>query len=112
MFCNECGANLPYIFNISDGDYNILLNELVDDSQCYIENGRLYYMVGGVGWLGDLLEIETVKTDGTFYYITYNKVPDPEYGFDEEIETYEAKMQLKNIDGVNYWSMYYNHKVE
>lgn len=100
------------IFNVKEGDYDILLNKLLEDDMSYIENGRLYYSIGGIGWLGDLFEIESVKTDGTFYYITYNKVPDPEYGFDEEIETYEAKMQLKNIDGVNYWSMYYNHKVE
>ncbi len=100
------------ILNVNEGDYDILLNKLLDENDCYIENGRLYFMIGGIGWLGDIFEIESVKTDGTFYYITYNKVPDPEYGFDEEIETYEAKMQLKNIDGANYWSMYYNHKVE
>ena len=100
------------IFNVKEGDYDILLNKLLDENESYIENGRLYFMIGGIGWIGDLLEIETVKTDGTFYYITYNKVPDPEYDIDEEIEKYEAKMQLKNIDGVNYWSMYYNHKVE
>ncbi|MBQ9233466.1 MAG: zinc ribbon domain-containing protein [Lachnospiraceae bacterium] len=100
------------IFNVKEGDYDILLNKLLDENECYIENGRLYFMIGGIGWMGDLFEIKTVKTDGTFYYITYNKVPDPEYGFEEEIETYEAKMQLKNIDGVNYWSMYYNHKAE
>ena len=100
------------IFNVKEVDYDVLLNKLLDENESYIENGRLYFSIGGIGWMGDLFEIETVKTDGTFYYITYNKVPDPEYGFEEEIETYEAKMQLKNIDGVNYWSMYYNHKAE
>ena len=103
------------IFNVSEADFVTLNNQLVDDDTCYIENDRYYYMIGGVGWLPYVFNVHFVKTDGKYYYITYSMDMDEEYFGDSASDSAavcEAKMELKNIDGKNYWSMYYNHVIE
>jgi len=103
------------ILNIPEDDYDKLSETFVRDS-CYIEDGRYYSFVGGIGWEGLEYEIKSVRTDGTMYYITYDGVP-AYYGLDEATmkagtRTYEAKMELKEFDGKKYWSIYSFHLVE
>ncbi len=105
------------IFNVSEADFVTLNNQMVNDDTCYIENDRYYYMVGGIGWLSYDFNIHSVKTDGKYYYIVYSMDMDPEMFGEDYVEEYpaavcEAKMELKNIDGKNYWSMYYNYVIE
>ncbi len=103
------------ILNIPEDDYD-KLSKTFERDECYIEDGRYYAMIGGIGWLGLEYEIKSVRTDGTMYYITYDGVP-AHYGYDEatmkaETHTYEAKMELKEFDGKKYWSIYSFHLVK
>ncbi len=103
------------IFNVSEADFATLNNQLVNNDTCYVENDRYYYMIGGIGWLAYDFNVHSVRTDGKYYYIVYSMDMDPEYygdTADDSAVVCEAKMELKNIDGKNYWSIYYNHVLE
>ncbi|MBQ9278459.1 MAG: zinc-ribbon domain-containing protein [Lachnospiraceae bacterium] len=102
------------IFNVSDEDYEALANASSDCASSYYENGRYYYAIYPLG--EEVVpynpEIQSVRTDGTRYIIVYKKVPDWDPNSDNVKEAYIAEMEIKNIDGKNYWSMYSNHLVE
>ncbi|MBQ8912982.1 MAG: zinc ribbon domain-containing protein [Lachnospiraceae bacterium] len=105
------------IFNVSDGDFEALTNDLEVRGRGYYESGRYYYSIEIAGeGLAFYPEIESVKTNGRKYIITYYEMPDPNFfgdtASDIPSKKYIAEMELKNIDGKNYWSMYYKHKAE
>ena len=69
------------------------------------EKGKETYYVtaGGVGGIEVHFDYTDVKTDGEKYYIKYNML----YG-GSEVQTYFALMELKYIDGKDYWTIYKN----
>ncbi len=99
------------ILNIPEADYDKLSAGFERD-RCYIEDGRYYAMIGGIGWEGNTYDIISVKTDGTLYDITYEAYFAMAPKTPESTHTYEAKMELKEFDGKKYWSIYSFHLVE
>ncbi|MBQ8912983.1 MAG: zinc-ribbon domain-containing protein [Lachnospiraceae bacterium] len=102
------------IFNVSETDFTALSDKLLEDDMYYLENNRYYHAIYGAGSYPMVFTVYSVKTDGVYYYITYSVDRDPEMfgGYGDDSLKYEAKMELKNIDGINYWTMYYDYAEE
>ena len=104
------------ILNVPEEDYDRLSVGFERDS-CYIEDGRYFSIMMGLGWESPVYEIKSVKTDGVYYYVIYEVRPQEDWvaneaEMKERTHTYEAKMELKEFDGKKYWSIYSFHLVE
>lgn len=104
------------IFNISDEDILTLVQQAEDLHVFYadsMDNGEPAYYVplaGGVGGFFNEARLLSAETDGVRYYVTYEVY---EAGPDGQPDgcyqkTYQAEVELKNIDGQDYWSLYRN----
>lgn len=96
------------ILNISEEDRDRINSIITDTSNMnsrvsgiYMYDGVIYYAKGEAG---DTVsnEIVEVKFDGEYYYIVTNS-----YDFDDKDNgtKYYFTMELKNIDGKDYWSI-------
>lgn len=98
------------IFNISEKDVDGMIKAGMKsrtDIYEYDENGITYLCnrLGGVGGPGYHITYKTVMFDGEKYYFTYElRFWEGKPG--QYISTYYAEMELKEIDGVKYWSLY------
>ena len=96
------------IFNVSEEK----IQEMNQNAEnYYLQKGRYYHPQGGVGDTFTRFELVAVKFDGKRYYVDYNAVTDgivlgmPEW--DGEFQaSYTAELELKTIDGKEYWSIY------
>ena len=71
----------------------------------YEENGTayLYSMIGGMGDPGYNVSYEHIRYDGERYYIVYDLTG----GYSGEYaQAFYAELELKETDGVEYWSLY------
>ncbi|MBE6740802.1 MAG: sigma-70 family RNA polymerase sigma factor [Ruminococcaceae bacterium] len=102
---------------INDGDDNTL-NDFYEGKGSDGKD-KYYIVAGGVGGPGFTADITWVKTDGEKYYILYDlygygdlnlKNYNGEYSNNELGDSYYSVMELKNIDGREYWSIYKNTK--
>ena len=107
--CNTADWICTNIFNVDAADLPALYE------QCYAEQklwkaessvGTSYCVViYGRGSIGYGVNVRDVKTDGQYYYVTYDRC-DP-YS-KNTIESLYAVMEKKTIDGGTYWSLYSN----
>ncbi len=107
--CNTADWICTNIFNVNAADLPALYE------QCYAEQklwkaessvGTSYCVViYGRGSIGYGVNVRDVKTDGQYYYVTYDRC-DP-YS-KNTIESLYAVMEKKTIDGGTYWSLYSN----
>ena len=101
------------IFNITDEEIDVLYQRAYDDKIIWKKTvGDSYSyckLEGGKGGYFTRIDYPDVKTDGTYYYVTYT-CADAEPGMEanEPWATLFAVMEKKTIDGKDYWSMYYN----
>lgn len=95
---NVNAADLPTLYERGYAEQKLWKSESsIGTSYCAIIYGR--------GSIGFYANIRDVKTDGQYYYVTYDRC-DP-YSKDP-VETLYAVMEKKTIDGGTYWSMYSN----
>ena len=99
------------VFNISQDEAEAMIKatenedpvfyEYENDGTTYLYNNNL----GGVGGPAFNITYEMAKFDGEKYYIIYNRTLDNTV---EGIEPnkYYAELELKEIDGLEYWSLY------
>lgn len=91
------------ILHVSDGDYENMKEDYLRTHEAYLKDGYYYWRFEGYGWENATPQIKEVQTDGRYYTIRYSMLSpegDGEYG------NYTAVMELKEIDGVKYWSIY------
>lgn len=107
--CDTADWICTNIFNVDAADLPALYE------QCYAEKklwkaessvGTSYCaVIYGRGSIGYGVNVRDVKTDGQYYYVTYDRC-DP-YS-KNTIESLYAVMEKKTIDGGTYWSLYSN----
>ena len=104
------------IFNISDDDIQILAKNGQKEKAFLVENAgesNYRYIVPKMG-IGDpfcLARIAAAEYDGEKYYVTYDIYNVTDYTDESTYsyrDTYYAVFELKEIDGEEYWSLYYN----
>lgn len=93
---------LENIFNCSPSNI-AAMKETLDPAKVYLHDGFYYVEIGGIGGGYDVDIQDITLVDGR-YYVTYNL--SDVYSSDEWIKHY-AILELKNIDGKNYWSLHY-----
>ncbi len=99
------------IFNVSEADYEVLSAQVPRDPEMgYIKDDRYYMQTLGYGWDNSTPVYKSVETDGKYYYIEFRMTG--AYGEEGEYGRYKAKMELKEIDGQKYWSVYSVEKLE
>ena len=104
------------IFNMEESTINTCMDALLEGNTAQTDSlivsgtgddgkEKYYVLTGGVGRADIGVDYTDIKTDGEKYYIKYN-----EYflGFEENAKTYFALMELKTIDGKEYWTIYQN----
>ncbi len=103
------------VYNISDEDYNALLQNLLDGN-CYMENGRIYSFMGGVGGPAtDNVYIRFWRSESNqFLYVTfeqYHALDDyfhaakkPKDPFTKR-RTYKLSLKQDPVHGT-FWSLY------
>lgn len=95
---NVDSSNLPSLYEKAFAEQKLWKSEAgIGTSYCAIIYGK--------GSIGFYVSIRDVKTDGKYYYVTYDRC-DP-YSKETQ-ETLFAVMEKKNIDGAEYWTMYSN----
>lgn len=94
------------ILNISSKDLKtIKKNAKEGKGKYYLEDGYYYHTIGGAGGPNSTIVYNDVRTDGEKYYIEYTE----DWGYDDVSDNvYNIVMELKNIDGKDYWSIYYS----
>ena len=76
----------------------------------YLEDGKYYYITGGLGWETEYdISIDSLEWDGQYYDVVYT-VSENIMGEEQPPFTCTAKMQYKEVDGEYYWSMFKNQK--
>ena len=104
------------IFHITDDDIATLYQKGYDQQRIWkaeTDDGECYcaFEYGKGGPMG-VASVVSVRTDGTYYYVTYNDCGLGDMSNMDEpgdvIATYYAVMGKETIDGKEYWTMYYN----
>lgn len=76
----------------------------------YLEDGKYYYMTGGIGWETSYdITIDRLEPEDDHYDIEYTVYEDI-MGDEQAPFSCSAKMQYKQIDGRYYWSMLEHEK--
>ena len=113
------------IFNIKTAAIDTLLNDLEKktDTNVFCDGDTYYVSFGGIGGYDFIPDITWVKTDGKKYYLLYDVYTDlntdggilkyDELSSSNDVlkDSFYAVMELKEIEGKEYWSMYKNTKV-
>lgn len=107
--CDTADWICTNIFNVNAGDLPTLYEQCYANQKLWKAEasvGTSYCaVIYGRGSVGYGVNVRDVKTDGQYYYVTYDRC-DP-YSKDP-VETLYAVMEKKTIDGGTYWSMYSN----
>ena len=107
--CDTADWICTNIFNVDPADLPTLYEQSYAEQKLWKAKasiGASYCaIIYGRGSIGFRVNIHKVKTDGQYYYVTYDRC-DPYSG--NVIETLFAIMEKKMIDGGAYWSMYSN----
>ncbi|MBQ1441834.1 MAG: hypothetical protein IIZ08_07950 [Clostridia bacterium] len=92
------------IFNATEKDIETMRAQGEKNEWFYLDDGKYYAVIGGVGDPLTEYTFESAKTDGTVYYVTYHS--DFYNGETREFfRSYTAELQQKNIDGKDYWTL-------
>ena len=98
------------IFNISEEKIPEMVKRGEKEKIFYASKGKYYRPMGGLGDPFTQYGLVSVKREGKRYYVDYNV-----YSVDYEMDMSESKqysgsftaeLELKNIDGKDYWSLY------
>lgn len=95
------------IFNVTDDDIAAMRRQAKEKKWFYLHKGYYYVTVGGIGDPPTVYKFNSCKTDETKYLVEYDCYyfdDDPEKG--EFVASYSAELEMKNIDGSMYWSLY------
>lgn len=95
------------IFNVTDKDIEAMRRQGEENKWFYLHKGNYYVTVGGIGDPPTVYSFLSCQTDGKKYLVDYDCYyfdDDPEKG--EFVASYSAELELKNIDGSYYWSLY------
>ena len=107
--CDTADWICTNIFNVNAGDLPTLYEQCYANQKLWKAEasvGTSYCaVIYGRGLIGFKVNIRDVKTDGRFYYVTYDRC---DYNISQVYETLYAVMEKKTIDGGTYWSMYSN----
>ncbi len=107
--CDTADWICTNIFNVNAGDLPTLYEQCYANQKLWKAEasvGTSYCaVIYGRGLIGFKVNIRDVKTDGRFYYVTYDRC---DYNSVQVYETLYAVMEKKTIDGGTYWSMYSN----
>lgn len=103
------------VFNISDKDIELMLQQAEKEKLIYAQDGK-YYCVAGwpTAAPGRAAEITDMWTDGNRYCIQYGSGNETWDGGEAAIdrgEGYETRyilLDLKTLNGKRYWSIYYD----
>ena len=102
-----CNCHYDYYWLYYYGEWD----DYLEKASSYEENGYYYLGLWGLGGGGrTLVDIESVKTDGTFYYITYKAFHESMSSDDIEEPSY-AIVKWKETNG-GHWSLYYYRHYE
>lgn len=99
------------IFNVSEDKIPEMREKYLKEKTLYLYKGKYYMPVGHIGTSYLRYELVSVRLEGKRYYVDYNSYIDEEFGYVPEGESsfsgsYTAELELKNIDGKDYWSLY------
>ena len=93
------------ILNVKPIHHETPVSETPGRGRLYYRDGKYYIPYGDVGGFSPILNISSITTDGTYYYVEYN------YGWEDDSESdftcAYALLQPKEIDGETWWSLYY-----
>ena len=95
------------IFNVTDDDIKAMRRQGEKNKWFYLHKGSYYVTVGGIGDPPTVYKFISCKTDEKKYLVDYDCYyfdDDPQKG--EFVASYSAELELKNIDGDYYWSLY------
>ena len=95
------------IFNVTDSDIKAMRKQAEKNKWFYLHKGSYYVTVGGIGDPPTVYKFISCKTDEKKYLVDYDCYyfdDDPQKG--EFVASYSAELELKNIDGDYYWSLY------
>jgi|GEM_PF-5275067 len=100
------------IFNCSEGDWDLLRiaseNRLEGGNiRMYTYGDSYYHYLGGIGWMGWTLKLVSAKTDGNYYYVTYDTWNDY-WDNGKTVTRYYATVGQKTLSGKTYWTLYAN----
>lgn len=91
------------ILNIAPADIATMKAELDKQTRCYCHEGYYYTDMGGYGgFIYDTI-ITSAAQEGDRFYVTVDQIAD--YG-NRLRTTYFAVVELKNVDGVDYWTLH------
>ena len=106
---------LKNIFHVSEDDIDRMCREAEDNRELYRDGAAegdydYYTSIGGIGDPFINVHIESVKTDGQKFYVTYSEWFEYDWsGLEPEyIATYYAVIAFEQVDGEYYWTMYKN----
>ena len=99
------------IFNVSEDKIPDMREKYLKDKTLYLYKGKYYLPVGHLGTTYLRYELVSVKREGKRYYVDYNAyVNGDEMGMPDSdgllSASYTAELELKNVDGKDYWSLY------
>lgn len=99
---------LKNIFNCSESDIATLKSSGLSGNQnIYYLDGYYYNMIGGVGGRYTA-SITDIQPSGRKYLVAYNL----KSMYETTSRPHYAVVEQKNINGKNYWSLYYNAKLQ
>lgn len=99
------------IFNVSEDKIPEMREKYLKEKTLYLYKGKYYMPVGHIGTSYLRYELVSVRLEGKRYYVDYNAyVNGDEMGMPESdgllSGSFTAELELKNVDGKDYWSLY------
>ena len=103
------------IFNITEADIDALSEQGMSDRLFYETDSSYYVLYPATGTSErKVVSLTSAQFDGQYYYIEYDaayfsSIPTgADHSQWTQYDTYYAVMEPKEIDGVEYWSLYYH----
>jgi len=92
------------IFNISDENISKAIKYGEVSGLFYVQNGKAYLELGGVGGPACDIDFESVVFDGSRYHLVYTHYIEDSYN--NSAQTFSAEFEYKEINACHYWSLY------